>query len=167
MTSPGPRARRFVTIMDRTRTADLLFSSGGYSRPRETARESASVGNHELNIVLLYIGDDPYIWLNYVDGRVFDERGYVLLYKSTNQPGFEPISVPNTPDIIATKNRLFAFNRAGEWQDFAIPEGFAKDFEKDVDSPCLNPPKKVLVELERYSKQRGLDDLSQWLKGQM
>lgn len=79
-------------------------------------------------------------------------------------------------DRVETKMKAFRISIApivlvaiqlGGCGDFAIPEGFARDFEKDFDAPCPNPPKKVLVELERYSKQRGLDDLSQWLKGQM
>lgn len=122
--------------------------------------------DYELNLLLVYIGDDPDVWLNYADDRVFDERNYVLLYVSKLTPDDGPISVPNTPDIRAARNRLFAFNRAGEWHDFAIPEGFAKDFEKDFLSPCPNPPKKILVELERFAKQRGLDELSEWVATQ-
>jgi|SRR6185437_13965984 len=123
-------------------------------------------GDHELNLLLLYIGEDPQIHLNYADGRVFDERGYTLLHESRGGARSGQISVSNTPDILATKNRLFAFNRAGEWHDFAIPEDFAKDFEKDFLLPCPNPPKKILVELERFAKQRGLDDLSRWVTTQ-
>lgn len=150
------------------------FSKWWLFSPHPDGTGASFRGDHELNLLLLHVGKDPGFLLNYADGRVFDERGYILLYqqvngtsqhKSADKPAFGPISVPNTPDILATKNRLFAFNREGEWHDFAIPEGFAEDFEKDFDSSF--PNQKVLVELERYAKQRELDDLCRWLKTQM
>jgi hypothetical protein len=133
-------------------------------------RDSTGVGfrvDHEFNLLLLYLGKDPEIVLNWGDDRVFDEKGYVLLRDARAPPHGGWIAIPNTPDIAAARNRLFAFNDMGDWHDFAIPEGFAKEFERDFLSPCPNPPKKVLVELERFAKQRGLDDLSVWLASEM
>lgn len=115
--------------------------------------------DNELNIVILYIATDRNIYLHpcYPRTRVLDHEGNLLLRNQNTQKN---VAIPNTPDILAGHNRLFAVLRDGTWREFEIPTDFAKGLDERYQG---GRDIFVLKEIRKFSAEHGVSDLTQWL----